>query len=138
MTLIRPLKNPQMLRWLLLTACILLFLSMPALAQTAGGTANPLSGISIGSGDNKNLSSMFGFFIKLIIVSIPFVIMIYTFSDAILSIFSGLRQAIRDGNIGAFFFNLMIILIGVGLSLFLGFYMFDLVGKFDSYWPKSS
>ena len=34
MTLIRPLKNPQMLRWLLLTACILLFLSMPALAQT--------------------------------------------------------------------------------------------------------
>ena len=46
MTLIRPLKNPQMLRWLLLTACILLFLSMPALAQTAGGTANPLSGIS--------------------------------------------------------------------------------------------
>ena len=132
MTLIRPLKNPQMLRWLLLTACILLFLSMPALAQTAGGTANPLSGISIGSGDNKNLSSMFGFFIKLIIVSI------YTFSDAILSIFSGLRQAIRDGNIGAFFFNLMIILIGVGLSLFLGFYMFELVGKFDSYWPKSS
>ena len=111
---------------------------MPALAQTAGGTANPLSGISIGSGDNKNLSSMFGFFIKLIIVSIPFVIMIYTFSDAILSIFSGLRQAIRDGNIGAFFFNLMIILIGVGLSLFLGFYMFELVGKFDSYWPKSS
>ena len=132
MTLIRPLKNPQMLRWLLLTACILLFLSMPALAQTAGGTANPLSGISIGSGDNKNLSSMFGFFIKLIIVSI------HTFSDAILSIFSGLRQAIRDGNIGAFFFNLMIILIGVGLSLFLGFYMFELVGKFDSYWPKSS
>ena len=31
----------------------------------------------------------------------------------------------------------MIILIGVGLSLFLGFYMFELVGKFDSYWPKS-
>lgn len=139
MTLIQPLKNPQTLRWLLFAAFILLLLSLPALAQQSqgGGTSNPLSGISIAGGDNKNLSSMFGFFIKLIVVASPFVLMIYIFGEAILSVFAALRQALRDGNIGTFFFILLLILIGVGLALWLGFYMFELAGKFDSYWPKS-
>lgn len=89
MTLIQPLKNPQTLRWLLFAAFILLLLSLPALAQQSqgGGTSNPLSGINIAGGDNKNLNSMFGFFIKLIVVAAPFVIMIFVFGDAILSIF---------------------------------------------------
>ena len=75
MTLIQPLKNPQTLRWLLFAAFILLLLSLPALAQQSqgGGTSNPLSGINIAGGDNKNLNSMFGFFIKLIVVAAPFV-----------------------------------------------------------------
>ena len=96
MTLIQPLKNPQTLRWLLFAAFILLLLSLPALAQQSqgGGTSNPLSGINIAGGDNKNLNSMFGFFIKLIVVAAPFVIMIFVFGDAILSIFTALRQAI--------------------------------------------
>ena len=140
MTLIHPLKNPQMLRWLLLAAFIVLLLSMPALAQTApggGSTSNPLSGISIAGGDNKNLSSMFGFFIKLIVVASPFVLMIYIFGEAILSVFAALRQALPHGKIRTCFFIPPLILIGVGLALWLGFYMFELAGKFDSYWPKS-
>ena len=99
-------------------------------------TSNPLSGINIAGGDNKNLNSMFGFFIKLIVVAAPFVIMIFVFGDAILSIFTALRQALRDGNIGYFFFILLLILIGIGVALWVGYYMFELVGKFDSYWPS--
>ena len=97
MTLIQPLKNPQTLRWLLFAAFILLLLSLPALAQQSqgGGTSNPLSGINIAGGDNKNLNSMFGFF-----------------------------------------FILLLILIGIGVALWVGYYMFELVGKFDSYWPS--
>ena len=64
-------------------------------------------------------------------------ILIFAFSDAILSVFSSLAQARRDGNVGTFFFNLLIVLIGVGITIFLGYYMFELLGKFDAYWPKS-
>lgn len=142
MTLVKFLKDPQTLRWLLFIAFILLLVSMPVLAQTApnnggtGGGSNPLSGISIAGGDNKDLSSMFGFFIKIIVTAAPFVIMILVFSEAVLGVFAGLRQALRDGNIGGFFILLLLILIGIGVALWLGFYMFELVSKFDSYWPK--
>ncbi len=140
MTLIQPLKNPQTLRWLLLLAFILLLLSVPALADTnnntGGSTANPLSGITIAGSDNKNLSGIFGFFIKIIVTALPFVLMIYVFGEAILGIFSALRQALRDGNIGSFFFILLLILIGIGVALWLGFYMFELAGKFNSFWPS--
>lgn len=124
-------------QWLFFALFIVVMLSLPALAQQQGGGSNPLSGINIAGGDKKDLNSMFGFFIKLIIVSIPFVILIYAFSGAILSVFSSLAQARRDGDIGAFFFNLLIVLIGVGITIFLGYYMFELLGKFDSFWPKS-
>lgn len=123
-------------QWLFFALFVLAMLMMPALADNAQG-GNPLSGINIAGNDKKDLNSMFGFFIKLIIVSIPFVILIYAFSGAILSVFSSLAQARRDGDIGAFFFNLLIVLIGVGITIFLGYYMFELLGKFDSFWPKS-
>ena len=142
MTLVKSLKDPQTLRCLLFIAFILLLSSMPVLAQPVsnsggtGGGSNPLSGISIAGGDNKDLSSMFGFFIKIIVTAAPFVIMILVFSEAILGVFSGLRQALRDGNIGGFFFILLLILIGIGVAVWLGYLMFELVSKFDSYWPK--
>lgn len=125
-------------QWLFFALFVVAILMMPALADNnAQGGGNPLSGISIAGSDKKDLNSMFGFFIKLIIVSIPFVILIYAFSGAILSVFASLAQARRDGDIGAFFFNLLIVLIGVGITIFLGYYMFELLGKFDAYWPKS-
>lgn len=123
-------------QWLFFALFVAVMLMMPALADNPQG-GNPLSGINIAGNDKKDLNSMFGFFIKLIIVSIPFVILIFAFSDAILSIFSSLAQARRDGNVGTFFFNLLIVLIGVGITIFLGYYMFELLGKFDAYWPKS-
>lgn len=123
-------------QWLFFALFVTVMLMMPALADNAQGS-NPLNGINIAGNDKKDLNSMFGFFIKLIIVATPFVILIFAFSDAILSVFSSLAQARRDGNVGTFFFNLLIVLIGVGITIFLGYYMFELLGKFDAYWPKS-
>lgn len=80
---------------------------------------------------------MFGFFIKLVITALPFVAVIAVFSEAIFGVFGSLRQALRDGNLGGFFLYLLLVLIGVGLALWLGYYMFELVGKFESFWPKS-
>lgn len=123
-------------QWLFFALFVVVMLMMPALADNPQG-GNPLNGINIAGGDKKDLNSIFGFFIKLIIVAVVFVILIYAFSGAILAIFSSLAQARRDGDIGAFFFNLMIVLIGVGVTIFLGYYMFEFLGKFDAYWPKS-
>lgn len=63
-------------QWLFFALFVTVMLMMPALADNPQG-GNPLNGINIAGNDKKDLNSMFGFFIKLIIVSIPFVILIF-------------------------------------------------------------
>lgn len=129
------LGNLSGMQILLLLAFATLIFAMPALAQE-----NPLTGISItpGSSDNKDLSGMFKFFIKLIIVAIPFVILVYAFSASILAVFGSLNDARRDGDLGKFFFNLLLIFIGIGVGIFVGWLLFELIGKFEGFWTTSS
>ena len=127
-------KTPLHARWLLLAILLLLMLSVPVLAAPG----NPLAGITVSGSENKDLGKMIGFFIKLFITAIPFVVIIMNFSEAILSVFAALRDAIRNNAYGTFFFILMFIFIGVGVTVFLGYLMFELLGKFDSFWSSGN
>lgn len=120
--------------WMFAFLALIIF-AMPAFAQE-----NPLSSINIvpGSSDNKDVGGMFKFFIKLIIVAIPFVILVYGFSASILAVFSALNDARRDGDLGKFFFNLLLIFIGIGVSIFVGYILFELIGKFEGFWTAGS
>lgn len=97
--------------------------------------ANPLDGVSImPSGDNKNISAMMKFFITLFILAFGFFVLFMAFGEAIMGVFIGLREARKSGNWGDFFINLIVILIGVGVTIFLGYWLFVLIEKFPDLW----
>ncbi|SUO96666.1 hypothetical protein [Suttonella ornithocola] len=117
----------------------LMLFAMVLFQTSAFGQAvsNPLANVSLtGAAGNTDLKSSMGFWIKLLIVALTFVILFFAFSKSILGIFSSLQDARRDNAWGDFFINLLMVFIGLGVAIFLGYLEFELIDKYSEYWDK--
>lgn len=122
-------------RPLVQTLCLLalyLLLSNHAFAALE----NPLKGISVTSGENTDVPGMMKFWIFIGCLALVTIATLFAFTDAIFSVFGSLRQARRTNEWGEFIKNLVFILIGLGVVMFISYLMFLLLGKVPAYWSE--
>lgn len=120
-------------KWLFLA---LLILCLCSLIPDAMAADNPLENIKIvpGQTDSNDLGAIIKFFVKLIITALPFIIIIVNLLDSIGAVFGVIKDARRDQEWGKMFGHIMVILLGIGFAIFIGYIVFILLSKFDSYW----